>query len=153
MRSILLPDVNVLIEIADLASCQVRRISARNRVVLAGRNRLRDLLAGDAVAAAISHVGLGTGTTPVADTDTVLGNEVYRDVPTQLLRTDGKLTVKLYVPSTAANGYTLSEAGLWIGGTSALGSGLLFARVVFAGEVKTSAQAWTVTWEVNFNAG
>lgn len=152
MRSTVSAAVNVTIEVLDAATGVLQRQQAHNLVTLAGRNRLRDALAGDAVSLAISHVALGTGSTAPVAGNTALGTEVYRDIPTQLVRTDGKLTVKLYLPANQANGYTLAEGGLFVGGTAVPNSGVLFARVTYAGEAKTSAQAWTITWEVTISA-
>jgi hypothetical protein len=142
----LAPAVNVRIEIVDLVTGAIRQHQVHNRVTLGGRNRIRDALAGDAVSLTVTDVAMGTGTTAPADGDVDLVGEVYRDVPTQIIRSAGKVTFKLYVPSTAANGHTIGEAGLWIGA-------LLLARVTWPPEDKTTAQAWTIVWDVPLNAG
>lgn len=104
---------NVLVEIHDAASgALLGSITAQNKVPLVGRNLIRDVLIGDTALTGQppSHVALGTGTSAPADTDTVLGNEVYRNVITQKSILASTIIWKFFVPSVNANGNTLSEA-------------------------------------------
>ena len=141
---------NLFIEIHDAETgTLLRRVETHNLVVTAGLNLIRDLLRGAAGVTGLNYFAYGTGTTAAAAGNTTLQTEVGRDNYTQTSIVDGKLTIKYYLASTAGNGNTISEAGLFgNGATATANSGTLFARAVFAGEAKTSAQAWTFTWEV-----
>jgi len=92
-----------------------------------------------------SHVAIGTGTSGVADSDTQLGNEVYRNVITQKTVAAGIISWKFFVPSVAANGYTLSEACIFNS------SGLvpvppMLSRVTHTPFLKTANISVTYTW-------
>lgn len=156
-RDLVIPRVNVLIEVHDAATGRLLRSEERhNLVTLRGRNLIRDLLywisAGDDPRpSGINYFALGTGTVQPQAGDTALQTEVFRDTFTQRVKSDGQTVYKYYLASTAANGYTLTEAGLFgDGATATAGSGALYARVTFPGIVKTSAIAvtfaWTLTW-------
>lgn len=120
-----------------------------NLTVAAGLNLLRDFLRGTPAVTGLNYFALGIGTTAAADGDTTLQTEVYRDAFTQTSVAAKSLTIKYYLSSTQANGNTISEAALvGNGATSTPNSGALFARSVFTGDAKTSAQAWTFTWTI-----
>lgn len=123
----------------------------KNLVVAAGRNLLRDFLARDDVTG-LTHMAIGTGTAAPAATDTKLANEVYRDTFTQVTKIDGGLELRMYLPSSAANGLTITEAGLFGGGaTAAKDSGTLYSRVLLSSSIAKNANTaviftWTITW-------
>lgn len=143
----IIPVVNVTICKIDAATGRIVGVVRRHNLVpTAGRNLLRDFLAGDGPAA-LSHVALGTGTTTPAATDTALQAEVFRDVITQRIKDTAKLTVKYYLGTQYANGYTLAEAGLFNAATG----GVMYARVTFPPDAKTVSQAWTFTWDLTFS--
>lgn len=140
--------VNVHIDKWDAETGEhLSRESIHNLVPTVGLNLIRDLLRG-ASTATLNYIALGTGTTAPAAANTALQTEVFRDVFTQTTVADGKIAIKYYLGSASANGNTLAEAGLFAGATATAGSGTLFARVTFTPDAKTSAQAWTFTWEV-----
>jgi hypothetical protein len=138
---------NVTVQVIDAASRRVLRTERQhNLVVTAGRNLIRDLLNGDAVAG-LTYFALGTGTTAVQPTDTTLATEVFRNAVTQRVKAAGELTVKYFLATGEANGNTLAEAGIF----NAVSSGTLFARVVLASTiVKTSAIEVTFAWDLTF---
>lgn len=142
-----IPVVNVTICKIDATTGRIVDVVRRHNLVpTAGRNLLRDFLAGDGPAA-LSHVALGTGTTAPAATDTALQNEIFRDAITQKVKDVAKLTVKYYLGTQYANGYTLAEAGLFNAATG----GVMYARVTFPPDEKTAAQAWNITWDLTFS--
>lgn len=137
---------NVTIEVREAATGRlVHREERHNMAVLAGRNLIRDALAGDAVTG-LTHFAVGTGSAAVTATDTALGAEVLR-LPIQTKTKDAaKLQIMQYLSSTQANGNTLTEAGLF----NDPAAGTMYARVVHAGIVKTSALAVTYTWDLTW---
>lgn len=117
-----------------------------NLAVTAGRNLIRDLLAGDAVAG-LTHFALGTSGTAVQASDTALGVEVHRDIFTTTTKDSAKLTIEYFLSSVSANGYTLREAGLFNDGTA----GSMYARVVLSNPIeKNASKSLTFTWELTW---
>lgn len=136
------------IEVRDAATgALLRTETVSNLTVLAGRNLLRDFLAGDAVTG-LTHFAVGLGTTAADAADTTLETEEFRDVTTQFVDDAGKLTVKFYLPSGAANGHTLTEAGIF---TAAV-AGTMYNRAVHAGIAKTVNIALIYSWDLTFTA-
>ncbi len=137
---------NVLIEVESalsgaLLSCQ----AVHNLAVTAGRNLIRDLLHGDAVDG-LTHIATGTDGTAPAAGDTALGAEVFRGSLTDSIEDTAKLTVKLHITSTQANGNTLREAGVF----NAAAAGTMYARVIHEDIVKTAAIRVTYTWDLTW---
>jgi hypothetical protein len=123
--------------------------AGHNRVTTAGRNLTRDLLNPAVGGAALSHFALGTGQTAPADGDAALETEVYRDDLTQIVPGTGAFTAKYFLPSTALNGQTLYEAGLF----NDPDAGSLFARYTEDPiVVKDNTIAMTFSWLVSFTA-
>ena len=140
---------NVTIEVRNAASGRLLRTMRRhNLVTLAGRNLVRDLING-LPAGGVTHFAVGSGTAAPTANDTALAAEVFRDAVTKRTPDVGKLTVQYYLPSTAANGYSLAEAGLF---TAAMG-GTLIARVNYQPIAKTACLTVTYTWDISINAG
>lgn len=142
--------VNVKIEVHDAATGELLHEQAHhNLVVDAGLNLLRDWLDGDAPTPP-SHLAVGTGSTAPAASQTALVAEVHRLAITQKVGTVSKVqTYKTYLPSTAANGSTLAEAGLF----NASSGPVMFARTLISPTiVKTSAIQVTFTWDVTLAA-
>ena len=126
----------------------------KNLVILAGRNLVRDFLYGDAVSG-LTHMAVGTNTVSPT-TDTSIG-EVFRKTFTSKTKTNGQLTIDLYLASGEANGYTLSAVALFgNGATGTAGSGTQYNKLIHTGAqaiTKTSSIAVTYTCELYFNAG
>lgn len=99
---------------------------------LLGKNRIRDLFDAD-----IHHGELGTGSTAALASDTDL---VSATTGTSLLVTtqtaDKQVVVDYNLPSTTAQGSTLSEFGIFNS------SDLLFARFVFSSLTHSSNDQW-----------
>lgn len=142
-------------EVEDNVRIEVRRasddelldvVTRHNLVTNLGLAGLCECLAnGTTNKAWIDKFLFGTGTASPAGTDTALGTKVFEDIPTR--RTIASQTLKLwyYMGVTTANGYTLSEAGLW---TKA---GELFARATHPGIAKNNTVTLTYTWDIAFN--
>lgn len=141
--------VNVTIEVHDAATGELlRREQKHNLVTLVGRNLIRDFLNGTPATGTTSHFAVGTGSVAPTANDTTLGAEVLRDVVTKRTPDSGKLSVQYYLASTAANGSTLQEAGLF----NAASGGTLIARVTYQAIAKTASITVTFTWDININA-
>lgn len=135
---------NVVIEERDLKGRLVKRVKAKNLVVLAGRNLLRDLLAGTGTAP--THIAVGTGTAAVADADTALQTQVYSDYITRRVQQSSAVKFQLFIPTTSANGYSLTEAGIQavLGATTTL-----FARIIFPAFAKNGSNTLTISWTIS----
>ncbi len=141
---------NVTIEICDAVTKRLlRREHYHNLVPLSGRNLVRDFLNGAVSVGTITHLAIGTGTAAPTANDTALQTEVFRDAVTKRTPDVGKLSIQYYLPSTAANGNTLTEAGLF----NAANGGTLVARVTYQPIAKTASLVITYTWDILINAG
>lgn len=141
----LTPAVNVTVRITDAVTGRLRTVQrGHNLVTTSGRNLLRDLLHGDAITG-LTEFALGTGNTAVSNNDTTLAAEVHRAALTRLVKDTLKLTAQYFLASTALNGTTIREAGLFTDENT------LYARYVLDEEIaKTSGIAVTFTWETTF---
>lgn len=139
-------NANVTIESRDLSGRVLEKREVHNLVVDNGRNLIRDLLNGTSTSA-LYTIAVGTGTTAPTAADTALEAQVYSDVISKRTTDIGKLTLSLYIGANAANGYTISEAGIFAA------DGTMFARTVFAGLAKNSSNYLTITWEITITAG
>jgi hypothetical protein len=143
---------NVTIDVWDVETgAHLRQEVAQNHVPLVGRTLIGAVMIGDTALTGNppSHVAIGTGTSAVADTDTQLGNEVYRSVITQRSVAAGVVTWKFFVPSIAANGYTLSEACIF-NSSGIVPVPPLLSRVTHTPFVKTANISVTYTWVHTF---
>jgi len=123
-----------------------RTIEQHNVVTNVGRNKIAALIAED-TAAFPSHIGIGTGSTAAAVSDTTLGTEVDRNALTSAAASAGVITFKAFFSKSEANGHTIAEVGLF----DAASSGNLFCRSVLSSTVaKTSSVSLSVTWTLTF---
>jgi len=136
---------NVLTEVRDaLTNRLLRAIATENLVVDAGLNQLRDLL--DATNTSITYFAVGTSSTAPANGQTALVAEVYRNTVTQRVKASAAMTQRCFVASTAANGNTLREAGLF----NASAAGTMFSRVTHDDIIKTISITVTHAWTHTF---
>ena len=100
----------------------------------------------DARATAMSLMGIGTGTTAAAASDTALGTEAARVSLTSTTVTSNAVA---YVASFAAGTGTgaITEAGI----LNAASSGTLLCRTVFSVVNKASSDSMTITWTVTIS--
>lgn len=113
-----------------------------NLVVTAGKNFVASRIK-DATTAAMTHMGIGTSSTPAAAGDTTLGAEAARVALTSTTVTNNVVT---YVASFGAGTGTgaITEAGLFNAGTA----GTMFCRTTFAVVNKGASDSMTITWSV-----
>ncbi len=137
---------NVLVEIRNHRAGTVRRQRYCNLVVTAGLNLLRDLL--DQTQGPITHFAAGTNNTAAAAGQTALLAEVYRNVVSQRDKpANGQIVHRCFIPTTAANGSTLVEGGLF----TASAGGSMFTRFTFSSIAKTNSISVTITWTHTFS--
>jgi hypothetical protein len=123
-----------------------RHHAAHNLITTRGRNVLARLLAGDTTySGQIKYGALGSASTPVANSDTQLGAEVYRKLYSSHT-TDGNnvVYVDFFYAATDTNG-TYNEFGNFIDGTGAANTGIIFSHILTGGWVKTSFQSMFVS--------
>ena len=114
----------------------------KNLVVTTGKGYVASRMK-DATATAMSHMGVGTGSTAAAAGDTALGSEVDRNALASTTVSGADIA---YVATFAAGEGTgaLTEAGLF----NASSSGTMLCRTVFAVVNKGASDSMTITWTV-----
>lgn len=135
---------NVTLTARDARGRFKARRKIKNLVVATGRDLAVEMLGGTANAAP-THMALGTGTAAVADANTALGSEIYRDLITRRRAFTSRIQYQLYLDTTQGNGYSYTEAGILNVRNAAA---ILFARVTFAAIPKDSATTLTVSWDI-----
>jgi len=113
-----------------------------NLVVTTGKNFVASRMK-DATDTAMSHMGVGTGSTAAAAGDTALGSELGRNALTSTTVTDNEVA---YICTFAAGDATgaITEAGLF----NAASAGTMLCRTVFSVVNKGASDAMTITWTV-----
>lgn len=106
-------------------------ITTRGRAVLAG------LLAGDdTYTGEINYGALGTGTNPVANSDTKLQTETYRNTVSSQTFDDNIAYIDFFYTAAEVSG-TFEEFGNFIDGGAGADSGRIFSHILTGGWVKT----------------
>ena len=113
-----------------------------NLVVTAGKEYVASRIK-DATTTAMSHMAIGTGSTPAAAGNTALGSESAR---TGLTSTTVSGADIVYVDTFAAGTGTgaITEAGIF----NASSGGAMLCRTVFSVVNKGASDAMTITWTV-----
>ena len=113
-----------------------------NLVVTAGKGYVASRMK-DASATAMSHMGIGSGSTAAAASDTALGNQLAR---TGLTSTTVSGADVVYVDTFPAGTGTgaVTEAGIF----NASSGGTMLCRTVFDVVNKGASDAMTITWTV-----
>ncbi len=133
-------------------TCTTRELVVHNLVVLAARAEMAKRLIGtQAYTGTVNYGAIGTGSTAVADSDTVLDTEAARVMIATKTQTDDEVSLDFYFNKASANG-TFEEFGLFIDGTGSADTGLMFNRALTGGWVKSSLEALTVSVQININA-
>lgn len=148
------------VQLTDKAGRIVQQQRCKNRIVTTGRQLVAELFSGDFAGpppTAVSHMAVGTGSTPPTDGDTDL--EAQRDTRNPILSVTPstvvvgtierrRLTLQAVFDFAEANDpvVPLNEAGIFTAATD----GVLYNRVVFADVTKTSAFRLTLFWEIDF---
>lgn len=139
--------------VAELdAICPKRRMVKHNLCVQAGRNVTAGILNGETTYTGIINYGLlGSASTALSDSDTQLGTEVKRKPVATRTRVNDQVNFDFYYSKSDTNG-TYQEFGMVIDGTASANTGQLFNRLLTGGWTKSSAEALTVSVQVNINA-
>ncbi len=113
-----------------------------NVVVTAGKGYVASRMK-DATATAMSHMGIGTGSTAAGASDTALGSQSVRGALTSTTVSSNEVT---YVATFAAGSGTgaITEAGIF----NASSSGTMLCRTVFSVVNKGASDSMTITWTV-----
>lgn len=131
--------------------CSFREQSFQNQVVAVGRACFTGRLVGETTYTGVVNYGaLGSGTTAVMDTDTVLDTEVARKGTATRTRTGNSATLRFFYSKSDTDG-TYEEFGTFIDGTASADSGQMFNRVLTGGWVKSDLESLTVTAQFDLN--
>lgn len=139
------PKGTVILTELDNDNKVLRKVEQNNLVVTLGRTNLTKLLAGDAAGKAVTQISVGTSNTAAALTDTNITNEVSKAITGITYPANNVVHFETTLLNADANGLTLREAGL------KLSDNTLFARIVYADFVKTSANKLKLEWLIEFN--
>jgi hypothetical protein len=119
----------------------------RNQVVNTGQHWIATRIVGGGKA--VSHIEVGTGTSPVASTDTRLQSPLHRQAlkatPTVANNT---ITFTAHLAEGQATG-PITEYGLFDAATG----GILVARMVEAVVTKSATMAMDIVWQMEFRHG
>jgi len=119
--------------------------SLHNLITTRGRNVLTGLLAGDTTyTGEINYGALGTGTTPVANSDIKLETETFRNAVASQAFADNVAYVDFFYDATEVVG-TFTEFGNFIDGTGSADSGRIFSHFLTGGWVKPATQSLFVS--------
>ena len=118
----------------------------KNLVVATGLNVIANRLIGTSKNA-LSHMGIGTGTTAPTASDTALENQKStRLAGTSIVATAGVVTITATFPGSSYAG-TITEAGLF----NAASLGEIISRVLLSvPQVVAYADALTIEWSLTF---
>ena len=98
----------------------------------------------------MTDMAVGTGSTAPSATDSSLDTEVFRNEIARRVPTAANLRMQMFLGTGDANGFTLSEAGIFNAATG----GDMFSRVLIVPAiVKTVAITVTLTWDFAFMEG
>lgn len=121
-----------------------REYLVENIVVTNGRSVIAERLANDTTYTGIINYGiLGTGTTPVSNSDTTLETEVFRKVVASQATTTSTAFIDFFISKTDWDG-TAEEFGTVIDGTASVDTGQLFTHALTGGWVKSATESMTI---------
>lgn len=125
-------------------------VVVHNLLPTVGRTAIiRRLMADPAYTNIINKVALGTGSTAPANADTQLQTEVYRNNPASLTYANNIGYLSGFFNAAETSG-TYAEVGLFIDGTAAANTGVLFSHAL-ASITKSAIQTLTVDWIITLS--
>jgi len=101
----------------------------------------------------VDYIALGTGNTAVANGDTTLETEVYRNTTASHTNADNIAYVTGFYSATECNG-TYTEAGIFCDATGAADSGILLSHVLLnsgTGIAKSNVETLTIDWSLTLS--
>jgi hypothetical protein len=113
-----------------------------NLVVTVGKNFVASRMK-DATATAMSHMGIGSGSSSAAAGDTALGNQLDRNALTSTTVTNNEVVYSATFAAGEGTG-AVTEAGIFNAATS----GTLLCRTVFSTVNKGAADSLSIQWSV-----
>ena len=113
-----------------------------NLVVTAGKGYVASRMK-DASATAMSHMGIGSGSTAAAASDTALGSQLARVGLTSTNVSGADIVYVATFPAGTGDG-AVTEAGIF----NASSGGTMLCRTVFDVVNKGASDAMTITWTV-----
>ena len=133
------------VEIKDKNGLVKETREVKNLVVQAGLDFIASRMK-DTTADVMSHMGIGTGSSAAASSDTTLGTEAARQALTSTTVNNNAVS---YVASFAAGTGTgaITEAGILNAGSG----GTLLCRTVFSVVNKGASDSMTITWTVTIS--
>ena len=133
------------VEIKDKNGLVKDTREVKNLVVQAGLDFIASRMK-DATADVMSHMGIGTGSSAAASSDTTLGTEAARQALTSTTVNNNSVS---YVASFAAGTGTgaITEAGILNAGSG----GTLLCRTVFSVVNKGASDSMTITWTITIS--
>lgn len=113
-----------------------------NLVVTAGKGYVASRMK-DATTTAMSHMGIGTGSTAAAASNTALGNQSVRVGLSGTTVSSNEVTYTATFGAGSGTG-AITEAGIF----NASSSGTMLCRTVFSVVTKGASDSMTITWTV-----
>jgi hypothetical protein len=113
-----------------------------NLVVAVGKDVIASRLVGNSLAI-MSHMAVGSSTTPAATSQTALGTELGRVSLDSTTRATNTITYVATFPAGTGTG-SITEAGILNAGTT----GNMLCRTVFGVVTKASGDTVVITWNV-----
>lgn len=113
-----------------------------NLVVTAGKGYVASRMK-DASATAMSHMGIGTGSTAAAASNTALGSQSVRVALSGTTVSSNEVTYTATFGAGSGTG-AITEAGIF----NASSSGTMLCRTVFSVVNKGASDSMTITWTV-----
>lgn len=133
----------VVLELLDKNGVVVDRLEKKNLVVANGLTLLMQRLGGSG--SALTHTGIGSGTTAPSNADTDLQTSIVRRVFDNPGGSVAGTTITFYCLFPAGTGTgTITEAGLF----NALSGGTMFSRIVFDAMTKSASLSLAVSWTI-----
>ncbi len=97
----------------------------------------------------VTHIALGDDGTAVANGDTALGNEVYRNTVASITNADNVAYVTGFYDATEDDD-TYLEAGVFCDGAAGADTGILLSHVLIS-VVKSNTETLTVDWTLTIS--
>jgi len=135
--------------------CKVDRMVFENIIPICARQMIANNLTSTTPTndLLVDYIALGTDNTAVANSDTTLGTETYRNSVASKTNSTNTGYVSGFFNATECSG-TYYEAGIFCDATSDTDNGILLSHVLIdapSGIVKTNTTTLTIDWEITIN--